>query len=451
MNLSTRIFILPLALLNFLSCSTPGSSNRIPSDDHTGGDSTDAERQFGSCQSDATSIHRSTFDMGALCSTPGKCRSDIVDVIWMENSSIKIAVSPQMGGAVVYFGKKGLNAQNGVPCASGDTFCQEQWIANRFSDRGRQLQIDLRDQTATDPNSSRTKINPANPTKRTPVVCGDFGMDKRDPSNFLLDGGCGWNPTQGGAWQGPTGWFAQTVQLPGETGGCGVAPGLSFCTPEEKLGDGGYANLDIQHLPSSQDGKIYVKSGLYMNFNKNNPPAPGDNAVLRTDVWSEQWYCLNQDSFEMQVKLHHDGDDTHWSFNNSQVGPGDELVSAWLQGPFDAFFFQKAGQDQDGKTIDTLWDAKYADPNDHFIGDLPGQWFGLSRNAVPYSVIEKIEFPNQPRSGDFGKTKVAYWGSRGVHDVQYPTSAGSFEQELNVRPHSEYYWNSYTSFSKTKP
>jgi hypothetical protein len=420
-----------------VSCSTPENSNRTPS----------AEHQFGSCKSDATSISHGTFDMGAFCSMPGKCRSDVVDVIWMENSSIKIALSPQLGGAIVYFGKKGLNARNGVPCLDGDTLCSEQWIANRFSDRGRQLQIDLRDQTATDPNPSRTKLDPADHNHRIPVTCGDFGMDKvSDPSNFLLDGGCGWNPTQGGAWQGPTGWFAKTVQLPGETGGCGVAPGLSFCTPTEKLGDGGNAGLDIHHLPSSQDGKVYAKSGLYMNFNRNNPPAPGDNAALRTDVWSEQWYCLNQDSFEMQVKLHHDGDDFHWNFG-SHAGPGDELVSVWLQGAFDSFFYA----DKDGSKIDALRDATYTDPNDHFITDLPGQWFGLSRDAVPYSILEKIEFPDQPRSKDFGKTKVAYWGARGVRDVQYPTSAGSFEQELNVMPRSEYYWNSFTSFSKTKP
>jgi hypothetical protein len=366
----------------------------------------------------------------------------------MENSSIKVALSPQMGGAVVYLGKKGLNAKNGVACKAGDSFCKEQWIGNRFSDRGRQLQIDFRDQTASDQNSERMKPDPKDPTKKVPVVCGDFGMDPvGDPSNFLLDGGCGWNPTMAGAWQGPEGWKGKSVHLPGETGGCVVANGqISYCTDAALLGEGGPANLNTAALPSPKKNRVYARSGRYMNYNANYPTAPGDTAILRTDVWTEQWYCLRGDSLEMQVKLHHDGDDHHWNFGHGPHGPNNEIVSLWLQGGVDEFFYP----DKDGKTT-VLRDSQNTDPTDHFLTELGGNWYGLARDNVPRSVIVSVEIPDQLNIGDFGKTSAAYWGARGSHDKPYPTSAGSFEQEMNIEPHSEYYWNASVRFAKTKP
>lgn len=413
----------------------------------SGAQTLSAKQEFGSCVSDATRIERGTFDMGALCQKQGSCRRDVVDVIWIENASIRIAVSPQMGGAVVYLAKKGLDANNGVPCSSSDTLCKEQWIGNRFSDRGRQLQIDLSDQSQNDLNPLRTMPDPSALEKRVPVSCSSFGMNPSDPSTFLLFGGCGWNPTMAGAWQGPIGWSGDEVHLPGEVGGCAVTPDASYCTSVSMLGEGGSANLDTRNLPPAQSGKVYVRSGLYMNFRRNYPPIEGDTAALRNDIWSEQWYCLRGDNFQMQVDLHHVGTDFHWDLGQGNSGSPaiSELASFWLQGPFDTFYYE----DKDGRRK-SVPDAQVqaTSPIDKMVAETDAKWFGVGRKSVSHALFGSIEVPkSQEKIANFLGFGVTYWGAAGVRDREYVTAEGAIISYLNVDPNSEYFWNINSTFA----
>lgn len=386
---------------------------------------------FGSCHSDATKISKGMIDMGSLClhKDGSPCPSEVMDVIWQENDLIRIAVAPKMGGAIVFFGKKGLDAQNGMKCLADDSFCKEQWIGNRPFDRGRQFQIALLDQD----------FHKVNPVRN--VECNDVDFKGRT----LLAGGCGWNPTQAGGWQGLAGMIKNANgqienHLPGETGGCAVMPGQVVCS-DGVQSSADRDNLNSAVLPAAMDGKIYVRSGHYLNYFYNNPPAAGDSAVLRTDIWSEQWYCLVGDSFQMQVQLHHDGNDWHWNFNHDPVGPGDALASVWLQGAVEQYLYS------DQKMSFIVADSSLqVDPNglggDRFMHVSSDRWFGFKRAKVPLALYVGLEIPHQSLDEDFGPvTQVDYWGARGDPDREYPVTEGDFYQQLNIRPQSTYLWS----------
>jgi hypothetical protein len=319
-------------------------------------------------------------------------------VVWLENRFLRVAVAPDAGGAIFYLGEKGQDAQHGIACAAGDSLCREQWISNRGEswplpidkDRGRQLQFDLRDQT-------HFEKHPV-----TGMLCGGV-----DLTTFRFSG-CGWNPTQAGS---------DYPERTGETGG-------TF------------------QIPASRD-KLYVRTEPLLNFEYVTPPQPGDTAPQRTDVWSEQWYCLNQKKLTMQVRLHHEGSDDHWNFGVPGAGPGSELAGLAVHGGADGLIYGKNDKRM------TVRDPQDLDANARFIDDADG-WFAIVRKGRPDALRIGVTIPPQPERSDFGKAQVAYWGTNGIPDRQYPMAEATILQQLNLHPHAVYEWSVDAEFFPNK-